>query len=222
MGNKIETKLIVLSVLFLLTSAFVYWRAEPSEAKKKPALNQYFEHVNGYKTLRHIAMEDAVVQMLDLDDYTFTDYKGESGKVNLYIGYYYAADKAYASHSPMVCYPSQGWKIDEQPVKYSLAVGPNRIHYEEIITSNGPQKELVLYWYQSHLLTNTQVYKNKIDMAYNKLTKNDEQHGFVRVSVPIANSTYDAAKKAATDFIQAFYPNFIEFIKGEGTPRASS
>jgi EpsI family protein len=216
MGNKIETKLIVLSVLFFLTSIFVYWRAEPSEAKKKPALKPYFEHVDGYETLSHITMRDAAVQMLDLDDYTFTDYKGKNGKVNLYIGYYYAADKAYASHSPMVCYPSQGWKIDEQPVKHTMAVGPNRINYEEIITSHGPQKELVLYWYQSHLLTNTQVYMNKIDMAYNKLIKNDEQHAFVRVAVPFANSTYDEAKKAATDFIQAFYPNFVKFINEKG------
>jgi EpsI family protein len=157
-----------------------------------------------------------------LDDYTFTDYKGANGTVNLYIGYYYTADKAYASHDPMVCYPSQGWKIDEQPVKHSLGVGPNRINYEEIITSNGPQKELVLYWLQSHLLTNTQVYMNKIDMAYNKLTKNDEQHAFVRVSVPIADTTYEKAKKSAADFIQTFYPNFIEFIKTDGPRGAGS
>jgi EpsI family protein len=217
LGSKIETKLIVLGVLFLITSIFVYWRTEPSEVQKKPALKQYIEHVDGYETLRHIAMENTAVEMLDLDDYTFTDYRGESGKVNLYIGYYYSADKAYASHDPMVCYPSQGWKIDQKPVKHSLEIGPNRINYEEIITSNGSHKELVLYWLQSHMLTNTQVYMNKIDMAYNKLTKNDEQHAFVRVAVPIANSAYDEAKKAATDFIQAFYPNFIRFIESGNT-----
>ena len=158
-------------------------------------------------------MEGAAVKMLDLDDYVFVEYKGKTGNVNLYIGYYYTAGKAYASHSPMVCYPAQGWKIDQKPLKHYLDVGQYRINYEEIITSNGPHKELILYWLQSHILTNTQVYMNKIDMAYNKLTKNDEQHAFVRVAVPIGNSTYDEAKKAAVDFIKAFYPNFIRFIE---------
>ena len=97
LGNKIDTKLIVLSVLFLITSIFVYWRTEPSEAQKKPPLKQYFEHVDGYETLRHIAMADNAVKMLDLDDYVFVEYKGESGILNLYIGYYYTAGKAYAS-----------------------------------------------------------------------------------------------------------------------------
>jgi len=207
--------------LFLLTGIFVYWRTTPSEARKKPPLDEYFEQVAGYETLRHVAMEASAVKMLALDDYTFTDYRGGNGRVNLYIGYYYTADKAYASHSPMVCYPSQGWKIDEQPVRHSLDVGPNRINYEEIVTSHGEQKELVLYWLQSHLLTNNQVYMNKIDMAYNKLTKDDEQHAFVRVSVPIIDSDYEQARKSAVDFIRAFYPNFIRFVETAGSQESS-
>ncbi|WP_319409047.1 exosortase C-terminal domain/associated protein EpsI [uncultured Desulfosarcina sp.] len=216
MGNKIEFKLTVLIGFFLATCIFVYGFNQPTEIKEKPPLTEYFRHVDGYENLGFVWMADNHVKMLQLDDYVFANFKRDGNKPNLYIGYYYSADKAYRAHSPLVCYPAQGWKVDSKPVIATLETGPYTINYEEIVTSFGRERELVLYWYQSHLLTNTQVYKNKIDMAYNKLVNNDEQHAFVRVAVPFEDSPYADVKKSAVDFINAFYPRFVEFIKAEG------
>ena len=215
MGNKIEIKLIVLSFFFLITCIFVYGFNQPPEIKAKPPLSGYFSHIDGYESLGFVDMLPSHLKMLQLDDYVFANFKGHDRNINLYIGYYYSAGKAYRAHSPLVCYPAQGWKVDSKPMIATLATGPYTINYEEIVTSLGQEKELVLYWYQSHLLTNTQVYKNKIDMGYNKLVNNDEQHAFVRVAVPIGKSSYDEAKKSAVDFIHAFYPRFVEFIKAD-------
>ncbi|MFC1877174.1 exosortase C-terminal domain/associated protein EpsI [Thermodesulfobacteriota bacterium] len=212
MGNKIEIKLSILSILFLFTCAFIYWPTEPLKTKKKTDIGHYIEHIDGYRTLRRIDLEDNALQMLKLDDYAYYDYQRGLGKVNLYIGYYYTANKAYASHSPLICYPSQGWKIDKHPITSTLKAGRYKINLEEVITSYGQGKELVLYWYQTYQNTNTQVYKNKIDMAVNKIKHNDEQHGFVRVSTSLTDSSYDEAKMRAADFIRAFYPKFIAFI----------
>ena len=213
MGNKFEFKLSVLIALFLVTCVLVYWNAESAVVEKKPAMWPFLMQVEGYKIPRQANLPEDAVKMLKLDDYTFADYDGPNGRINLYIGYYLTAGKAYASHSPLVCYPSQGWKIKKEPVVQSMTVGPNRINYEEIITSYGKQTELVLYWYQSRLLTSTHMYINKLEMAYNKLAFNNQQHAFVRVAVPIGNGSYKEAKNAAVDFIRAFYPNFIKFIK---------
>ena len=186
---------------------------------RKAPLKNYFQQLTGYQTERSIDLSNDNVKMLKLDDYIFIDYKGPTGHTNLYIGYYYTANKAYSAHSPLICYPSQGWKIADKPQKKTLQLGPNIINYEEIITSLGEQKELVLYWYQAGLQTNTQVYKNKIDMGFNKLRNNDEQHGFVRVAIPLTTS-YTETQKAATNFIMAFYPEFISYIRNKAfTPR---
>lgn len=212
MGNKVHIKLIVLSVVFLVTCIFVYGYTAPAQSAKKTMLRAHFQTIEGYQNLGYSFLIDQHEDMLELDDYVFANYKGDQGTVNLYVGYYYSAGKAYAAHSPMVCYPSQGWKVDTKPTKHTLTVGPHDIHYEEIITSYGDEKELVLYWYQARLLTNTQVYQNKIDMGYNKLAHNDPQHGFVRVSVSMKNRSYAEAKAAATEFIQRFYPLLVAFV----------
>jgi len=97
----------------------------------------------------------------------------------------------------------------------SLDASPSAINYNEIITSLNTQKELVLYWFQASQDTNTKAFKNKTNVAYNKLTNKGEQHAFVRVSVPLGDFTQEQAKQSVNDFIKAFYPHFIRFV-GEG------
>ncbi len=212
MGNTKQIKFLILIVVFFCTCIFVYGMQQPVTASQKAALMKYFQHIPGYKTIQMISLEKDALTMLKLDDYFFADYQGPSGKVNLYIGYYYSAAKAYASHSPLICYPSQGWKITSKPQTNTLQLPSSTIHYEEITTSLGTQKELVLFWYQSRLQTATQIYRNKINMGYNKLAYNDQQHCFVRVAVPYADSSYAKAKNTATTFILAFYPQFTKYI----------
>ena len=157
-------------------------------------------------------MDKKIYQFLDLDDYIFTNYIGNEGKVNLFIGYYYSANKISAAHSPLVCFPSQGWTINDLS-RHHLNVGHHEIFHEEIIATLSEQKELVLYWYQSHLNTTPNVYMNKITTMYNKLMHREEQHAFVRVSIPFTDTNYAQAQKAGTNFIKAFYPKFIDFIE---------
>ena len=211
MGNKIKLKLIFLSILFGLIAAFIFNREETT-IPKKPPLKGHFTTLTGYTPPQHVELADHLVTMLNLDDYFYANFVEPRGTVTLYIGYYYSADKAYAAHSPLICYPSQGWTIDSSPTTHDLQVESHTIHYEEIVTSLGTEKELVLYWYQANLLTNTQIYKNKIDMGYNKFMGYGQQHAFIRVSVPFATNTYDQTKKRAIEFIEIFYPEFSNFI----------
>jgi EpsI family protein len=210
LGTKRDGKLAVLAIIFLITTIFVHGNSEPAHVLNKPSLQNYFQNIEGYNEVKKNVLNDNAVQMLKLDDYAFLDYEGPTGKVNLYIGYYYTANKAYASHSPLVCYPSQGWQIENRPVRRSMTLGPHKINYEEITTSYGGQRELVMFWYQTHGRTSTQVYRNKVDMALNRLTQNDEQHAFVRVSVPMAE--HEVAERLGIDFTSAFFPRLVEFF----------
>lgn len=212
MGNKRELKLILLAVLFLCTCVIVYSRDTKASSRQTLPLKEYFNHIENYTFLQNKELSQDMSQMLKLDDYFYADFTGDMGKINLYIGYYFSADKAYAAHSPTICYPSQGWKVDTAPATGALTVGPHKIKYKEITASSGQNKELVLYWYQARLRTNTQVYRNKIDIGYNKLSFDDSYHGFVRVAVPFVDAGYEDTKKIALSFIRAFYPQFENYL----------
>ena len=200
-------KLLVLVGVFLITSLLVYTQKSPVAAVNVPPLKQFLGQIPGYTTIGDIKLDADAYNMLKLDDYLFTTYANTGGQVTLYAGYYYTSSKAYAAHSPLICYPSHGWQVEGKPKARTLQVGDYQITYEEIVTSYGEQRELVLYWYQARDRANIRVYRNKIDMGYNKLIHNDPKHGFIRVSVPFSGTAnYEGTKKRATDFIEAFYP----------------
>lgn len=217
--KKRATKLIILVVLLLVACFFVYVYNKPDAVTldKRLQLQDFLSNIDGYKIASHVGMEENIYQFLDLDDYVFTNYAGTEGRVNLFIGFYYTADKLSAAHSPLVCYPAQGWLINN-PVMHRLTVAEHDIHYAEIIASLGEDKELILYWFQAHEKTTPHVYRNKINTIFNKITRQQEQNALVRVSVPFTNSSYDKAKKTATDFIEVFYPDFIDFINKNDSP----
>jgi EpsI family protein len=219
LGKKREIKYLALMVIFFCTGLVVYTFEQSAVSTTKPPLKNHLQEVSGYTNLRNIELAKDVYDMLNLDDYFFSDFKRNGSEVNLYIGYYYSAAKAYAAHSPLICYPSQGWQIDRKPLKGKLEVGGHTIHYEEIITSLGGQQELVLYWYQARLQTNNQVYRNKIDMGYNKFKYDDEQHGFVRVAVSFPAGNYKKAQEEALAFVKAFYIQFVEYIEGKSVEK---
>jgi EpsI family protein len=211
MGTKQEIKLIVLAGVFLATALLVHGGTTATEIPDKTPLAGYFRDLPGYTPLRDIELIEEATSLLQLDDYLFTYYAGPSGPVNLYIGYYYTAGKASAAHSPLICYPSQGWKIAEQPAGYSRVVGGFTLEYEEITTAYGGQQELVLYWYQTYARTQPKAYRTKIDIAFNKLLRRGEQHAFVRISVPYDDNR-EEAQAAAMEFIRVFFPRLVEFF----------
>jgi EpsI family protein len=214
--QRIEVKLIVIICIFLVTIGLVYSYSKPAETIIKPSLVNHFGHVDGYRIVQKLALDEKAVGMLELDDYIYANYQRVNSIINLYIGYYFTADKAYSAHSPLICYPSQGWEIVQGPSPLEIKVSPYPIHCDLIVTSYGDKSEIVLYWYQAGQYTNTKVYQNKIDLGYNKLLKNDEQHGFIRISVPIQGTSLETARNNAIDFIRAFYPTFIEYIQSKG------
>jgi EpsI family protein len=213
LGNKLPLKLITLIGLFLITCIFVWGFGDGPSKVEKPAIQEYLAQIDGYDVIRNIQLPSGAYDMLSLDDYVYTDFDGPGGSVNLYIGYYYSPNKAYAAHSPLICYKSQGWRVTRQPVSGSLMVNGQRIIYEAIVTESERRKELVLYWYQARLRTNSKVYRNKISMAVNRLMYKNDQHAFVRVSARFGNASYDEVMARIVRFIEAFYPSFIQFVQ---------
>lgn len=217
MGSTKDKQLIVLIVLMLVTCVLVYGARTSEKPGKKVDISKYLENIEGYTTERDNALSAEVFTALDLDDYMSSAYSGAGSKVSLYIGYYYSLAKVSAAHSPTVCFPGQGWTINQPTVK-SLVIGDKTIHYAEMVASILDSKSLVLYWYQAYHRTSPYVYRNKINTLINKFSGKKEDHAFVRVSVPFSGTTRENAERKGVEFIKAFYPKFIKFMDENDAP----
>jgi len=214
LGRKKTIQLTVLIVVLLITGFLVYKTFDPVDSvdvTKSRDLQTVFGAVEGYRVTYKSPLDDDVYRFLELDDYTSVGYGKDGASVGLYIGYYYSLDKVSAAHSPLVCFPGQGWAIDK-PSLHSLKVGEHTINYAEMVASLEGRQELVLYWYQAHETTATDVYRNKINAMINKLTGQQQEHAFVRVSVSFGDTDKENARQAGIKFIRAFYPAFLSYI----------
>jgi EpsI family protein len=210
-GNGKEKQLISLIGLLLLTAILVYWSTNTVKVTKSVSLQAVLGPVKGYNVLQASPLDDHVISFLELDDYTQTRYEKDGRAIDLYIGYYFSLDKISAAHSPLVCFPGQGWAVS-QPAEYRLTVNKNEIHYAEIIASMQERQELVMYWYQAHEKTVPEAYKNKLNALLNKLSGKKQEHAFIRISVPIGESGPEQARNIGKDFIAAFYPVFLTYV----------
>lgn len=206
-----EKRLVTLILLFAVITFLVHRGSVPNETEKERSLATVFGTIPGYELTSQSPLPNDIYRFLDLDDYTSTTYEKNGVPIGLYIGYYFSLDKASAAHSPLVCFPGQGWTIN-QPTKRKLNINGYVIHYAEISAQLASREELILYWYQAGDTTSPEIYRNKINGIMNKLSGKSQEHAFVRVSIPFAPGTKDGARMMGEEFIKTFYPSFLSYV----------
>ena len=211
MGYKANWRIIYVTVFLLVAAGLVYSRPSAMVPENKIQLSQAFTSFGDWNNIGDISIQKDVVDALDLDDFLFREYNNDNRSVTLYIGYYLTSSKLGAVHSPLVCFPGQGWEIS-RPENVKVTWKDGQILAEKLIVSKGQERQLLLYWFQAYDKTSSSTFQQKINNYWARLNANAEDNAFVRVSVPIQNDNDDVAFQTAVRFIQAFYPNFLRYI----------
>lgn len=211
MGKK-KTKHIIIAIIFLALACFgVYFKSDKRVPNKQVSLQSFLQNIPEYTFLDQNPLEENIISTLELDDYVNVSYRKDGHIIGLYIGYYFSQGKISAAHSPLACFPGNGWKVEGKK-KSRLLVDSHEINYEHFIARNGQQKLLVMYWFQAHEKTSPDIFINKINAIINLLTGKKQEHAFVRVTIPLTDLPQDEAKHIGENFIEQFYPVFLDYI----------
>ena len=205
--GKANGRLIYVVLCLAIAAFFIYFRPPAETHDIKIPLSQAFSMVGGWKTIGDASMQQDIVDALELDDYLFRSYTNDQRVVSLYIGYYRSAAKVGAAHSPLVCFPGQGWEISV-PQKVNFRQEEETVNLEKLLVRKGQQRELLLYWFQSYDMTSSGTFWQKVQNFWARLNSNPADNAFVRVSVAIEGESVEAAYQTAIDFIGDFYPLF--------------
>ncbi len=214
MGHISRSKIIGVVICFIIAAIFVYWEPGVKIAKKEKTLAESLANVEGWKNSGLIQIDQRIIDELKLDGYVNNFFANSESVVSLYIGYYLTSQKVAAAHSPLVCFPGQGWDLSDFEEK-SVKVGNHTINLMRIIASTPQRKELLIYWFQAHEKTSSGTFFQKINTLLSKFIDGREDNAFVRVTVPMKNMDVDQAYKMGVDFIKAFYPRFLEHVKDD-------
>jgi EpsI family protein len=209
------TRISILCACLLAASAYVARAHRPQALPPRHSLAALPLSIGGWEGRDASEISDQIVSSLGVDDYANRFYAGPDGNVlSLYVGYYQSQRQGASIHSPLNCLPGAGWN----PVKHEfleISVGNTKIEINRIVVLKGLEKQVVLYWYQSHARVVASEYQAKMYSVLDALRTGRTDAALVRIVSPAASfdqAAEDAAAQRAAAFVQQLYPLLSGYI----------
>jgi EpsI family protein len=202
---------VVVIVAFVLVSAIIHFRRDQGPYLKRASLSQAVSALKGWKLEEIMKLDPNIIDSLELDDFLNQNYTNGNSTVSLYLGYYMTSKKVGAAHSPLVCFPGQGWLVSDK-TEASMQIGDQTIHYSSIVVSKGQIKSLVVYWFQAGDKTSSGTFFQKVNLLLAKFYHSREDNAFVRVSISMNGRSKQESFQEIKHFIRAFYPKLLEYL----------
>lgn len=133
--------------------------------------------------------------------------------VDLFLAYFPTQRTGSTMHSPQNCLPGSGW-IPIEHTHISLP-GPDgkAMAINRYVIARGPERQMVLYWYQAHGRVIASEYWAKFFLVADSVRLNRSDGALVRIVTSISqNESADAAQQRAVEFTALLTPLLATYI----------
>ena len=167
-----------------------------------------------------IAEEDQIPgieqEILQMSDYFLGHYREEGlSPISLFIGYYDVQSAGKTPHSPRVCIPSGGWKI-ENLTTVELIKDGKPVPVNRVMIGKGEQRLLVYYWFQQRGKFIANEYAAKFNLLLGGLTSNRTDGALVRLSMPVDTEMSEVvADKRLAEFASELFTVLPKYVPDE-------
>jgi len=211
--SPVTVRLRVLTLCLLAGSAYIAAASRPEVLPPRTPLTNLSMSIAGWNGQREADLSPEILQVLGADDYIVRSYyKSAATPIGLYIGYHASQRQGDTIHSPLNCLPGAGWQpteVERRTIEVADVGGQNRaIEVNRVIITKGTDRQLVLYWYQSHRRVVASEYWGKIYTVLDSVRYHRSDAALVRVVAPLPERG-DRAKieDDAIRFVQAMFPS---------------
>jgi EpsI family protein len=206
---------VILFVCFV-TAAGIVARANESEPVVLRASFDLFPmQIDEWRGIQYPPLDEITLSVLGADDYVNRAYvTPERSGVGLFIGYYQSQRQGDTMHSPLNCLPGAGWEPLSKttmaiPVASSAGASEAPIVVNRYVIQKGLERQLVLYWYQSHGRVVASEYWGKYYLVRDSIRLHRTDGALVRVIAPInprAAAGEADAERLAVQFVKSMFP----------------
>jgi len=214
--TPLQHRVALLCAILLTGIVIVRAAAANEEAPPREALSNLPGHLGAWTPSDDIEIDEESLKVLNADDYVSRTYirpstplrtSPSSASVDLFIAYYGSQRQGGTMHSPLNCLPATGW----QPLSaedMSIEAGPSSVSARRVVIQKGLNRQLVIYWYQSHGRSVASEYSSKAHLVLDSIRQHRSDAAIVRVVAPAE----EAGEAAAVDFIRSLQPVLHRFI----------
>ncbi len=149
--------------------------------------------VPGYQSSGDLPIRDEERRVAGMDQYLYRVYSADSAnQFSVYVGFYEKQYSGKAIHSPRNCLPGAGWEPLQSTVQ-PITVDGRTGEINRYLLQNGPNRALVLYWYQGRGRLEASEYWVKWHLLRDSAIRRRSDEALVRVLVPLAPDLTEAA-----------------------------
>jgi EpsI family protein len=209
-------RILLLSACLLLATTYLAVRTEAEVVAPREGLAGFPLEIESWTGQELQPFEPEGAEVLGADEYLNRTYASESRAwVGFYLGYYASQRQGDKIHSPLNCLPGAGWQpVSNRDVTIPLSSSQS-ITVNRYVVQQGLERNIVLYWYQSHGRVVANEYRSRLYLFYDAMRLNRTDAALVRVVAPIRGSGPDAEVEAdhqAADFVKAIFPLLERFL----------
>jgi len=169
--------------------------------------------MNGW-TGREVAIDPRVRNILGQGEFMERVYsRSEDPMVDLFIAYFPSQRSGTTVHSPKNCLPASGWRLIESGQTMLTNGEGRRSPVNRYLIGRGPDRQVVLYWFQAHDRIVASEYWAKFDLVVDAISTNRTDGALVRIVTPIAREeSTELAEQRAVGFAQLLMPKLHDYI----------
>ncbi|MGE5362207.1 MAG: exosortase C-terminal domain/associated protein EpsI [Bacteroidales bacterium] len=205
----------VIACCLLLTSLAVSVRGGGSAPQPRRMLADMPPLIGEWRGEPGPALDPGAVAMLGADDYLNRIYtRPGAPPVAVYIGYYGSQRSGDTIHSPLNCLPGAWWEPTTRARMAIQVAGGPLVRVNRLVVQKGLDRELVLYWYQSHGRVTASEYAGRAWLVLDALRTARTDGAIVRLIAPIGSGTRAEAftEQAARSFVETLFPLLGRYI----------
>jgi len=213
-------RVLVVCVCLLGWSGLLAATVESEQVPPRVPFQLFPFEFDGWSGENDTPLTEGELAVLRVDEYINRYYESEAGPgVGLYIGYFGSQRQGQTVHSPLNCLPGAGWQPMSKTYSTIQVHDPERtgletINVNDIVIQKGLDRQVVLYWYQSHGRVVPNEYVSRALMVYDAIRLNRTDAALIRVVSPILpnEESPHAAGERARRFVQAMFPRLLQFL----------
>jgi EpsI family protein len=204
---------LILLVCFVAGAGLAARAERPEPVPARATFDRFPMQVGDWQGVQQPPFDANILAVLGVDDYLTRAYVApDRSAVGLYIGYYGSQRQGDTMHSPLNCMPGAGWEpVSNRMLPISIAADgsapASQIVVNRYVIQKGLDRQLVLYWYQSHGRVVASEYWGKFYLIRDAMRLNRTDGALVRVIAPIAGDDGETkAEGQAVGFVKALFP----------------
>lgn len=216
--NRLLPRAIALFVCMAATAVFMAHARTAEPDIDRLTFDAFPMTLGPWDAVNDPPIEDEILDVLGVDDYlSRIYYRPDGAAVGLYMGFYGSQRQGDTIHSPLNCLPGAGWQpLSEGRLRIADVGGPGHdIEVNRYIVQKGLERQLVLYWYQSHGRVVASEYRSRLYLIHDAIRLNRTDGSLVRVIAPIPVSAEDggaSAERLAASFVRELFPTLPGFL----------